>query len=183
MSTPDTPTWMVCQTCHLPLNSHRPADGVPVTYLHPLRADTIYNHDPAPVPRDEATHLILVCDFCSSPDVAWTYPTTTPIGRVTAIETHHETFTDRDTMRDHAIVGRATTGHEELRRDSFSPDWTACNPCAALIERYDANALASRVAKRLPERPPQGPIRRLYREFLRTKGPRSPIGPSTEIIP
>ncbi|GIG67729.1 hypothetical protein [Phytomonospora endophytica] len=100
------------------------------------------------------------------------------MGNMLAIETRRATEEDHDTMRDHTIRRHRTTGHEELRENRFSPDWTACDPCAKLIDRYDANALASRVAKLLPSHPPQNVLKKLYRDFLRKKQPKLPALPN-----
>ena len=168
MNHPDTPIWMVCQICTRPLNTFQPFNGGPTVHQHPTRPDPTYDHEPIPIPRDQAEHVVMECDFCSSPDVAWIYPTSTPMKNTLAIETSQTVEHDHETMRDHTIRRERMTGHEELRRNNFSPDWAACGPCSTLIDRYDAGALASRVSKLLPARPPQNLLRKFYRDFLRT---------------
>lgn len=65
-----------------------------------------------------------ICDFCSSPDVQWSYP-----------------------ARDFEV-----TGIPLARRAGSSGGWAACPVCHVLIERGDRVRLAHRSAKRMARR-------------------------------
>lgn len=85
-----------------------------------------------------------ICDFCSSPDVHWSYPCrdhqrTEHLGVVTLVG-------------DELVTGA-------LDLDHFSAGgWAACNPCHALIARSDRERLARRSAKRALRMAPGSPI-------------------------
>ena len=76
-----------------------------------------------------------VCDFCSAPDVQWSYPARDFIVREEGL-----------------VVG---IGESELTAKEFILDqgshggWAACPACSALVERGDRERLARRSAKRL----------------------------------
>lgn len=66
-----------------------------------------------------------ICDFCSSPDVAWRYPARTFAAYIVA-----------------GIVGESVG------------DWAACPACHALIESGQRSALADRSVRTLLEKQP-----------------------------
>lgn len=71
----------------------------------------------------------LECDFCSSPDVQWSYP-----------------------ARDHVShLGREYGLDFQL---GSTGGWTACPACHALIERGDRRRLATRSLRRLIRKEP-----------------------------
>jgi hypothetical protein len=78
-----------------------------------------------------------VCDFCSSPDVHWTFP---------ALD-----FISRERKLTAMAIGIDQPGidlqHVNLQSGSRG-GWTACNVCAALIRRGDRERLVRRSAKR-----------------------------------
>lgn len=103
-----------------------------------------------------------VCDFCSSPDVHWTYPCSDYANKA-------EQATAVGFQRDGSLAV------ESMVIDSFSSGgWACCNACHALIERGRRDKLARRSAKRLLRKNPDLPmslsnatehIRRLQDQF------------------
>lgn len=78
-----------------------------------------------------------ICDFCSSPDVHWTFPCR-----------DHSQGTEHFGALVIARDGSSTI--EKMDLDGFaSGGWAACNPCHALILRGDRVRLARRSAKRM----------------------------------
>jgi len=77
-----------------------------------------------------------ICDFCSVPDVHWTYPCRDHQGSETA-----EALT---------VGSDGKVSFEKMVIDGYSSGgWACCNACHALIERGDRERLATRSAKRL----------------------------------
>lgn len=78
-----------------------------------------------------------ICDFCSSPDVHWSYPARD--------FTHHRELAaltiDMRTLE--------TERHDIDLDAGSSGGWAACNVCHALIERGARERLARRSAKRM----------------------------------
>lgn len=78
-----------------------------------------------------------ICDFCSSPDVQWTYPC-----RDHARKTEHALAISVDQDGSLSV--------DEMSIDGFSSgNWAACPACHALIRRGDRDRLARRSAKRM----------------------------------
>jgi hypothetical protein len=156
----------VCSTCALPLNVFRPLDRPhDVRWQHARPAD----HPPRPVPRDQVDEVTQICDFCSATDVAWVYQTATELDHTLA----QPTFTGRDERRQIArywqIVRPEQGAPIDQQRHVYSPGWTACEPCAELIELRDMQRLITRVRRLHPDTvgaQPRSRLRDLYQPFF-----------------
>lgn len=103
-----------------------------------------------------------ICDFCSSPDVHWSFPC-----RDHKRETEH--IASLVQSRDGSLRV------EEMTLDGWQHGgWAACNPCHALILRGDRDRLAKRSAKRMMRKHPDmgfilsnltAHVRRLHDQF------------------
>jgi hypothetical protein len=102
-----------------------------------------------------------ICDFCSSPDVRWSYPC-----RDHNRQAHAEALIQRPD---------GSLRVEEMDIEGFSHGgWAACSACHALIQRGDRDRLARRSAKRMIRNNPDIPlvlsnatehVRRLHDQF------------------
>lgn len=79
-----------------------------------------------------------ICDFCSSPDVHWSFPAR-----------------DVVTQREFRATALTTTSvHSEMVRVEHGSrgGWAACNVCAALIKRGDRIRLTRRSARKIVQK-------------------------------
>lgn len=100
--------------------------GVIDWVAHP--AGRFFDHEPVPVRSDAAPDAeTLVCDICTSHDIAWVFPTRGEGGLLR--------FGDGPAMK-------------------FDDDtrWITCGPCADLIDRRDLRRLADRAVEAEPFR-------------------------------
>lgn len=86
-----------------------------------------------------------ICDFCSSPDVRWTFPCRghTAADNLDAVLQHRDGSVSVESME----VTRIADG-----------GWAACSACHALIQRGDRVRLARRSAKRMIRDHPDIPM-------------------------
>jgi hypothetical protein len=129
VTNPDTVARMACRTCGVPLNRYVDLDTGQVRYQHPagvVAEPAGHRPDPAPLDEVDARH---VCDFCSDERIAYTFHTT-PISAVT------------------------DTPHGQLV-EHYGTDWSACFPCAALLQARDLHGLHQRLRQ---AGPPLDPI-------------------------
>lgn len=168
----DTVPDMVCVTCLRPANRLT------------LRGKSWWGHSPSgddhevvAVPRAEMTKVEYRCDFCCVPGVpvTWAYYTNAELRQIAAIQTKTS-----EVERRQFSGNRFTGGWEnvkskpgvaiEKRHDVLARGWTACDPCAELIELRDVNRLATR-ARRLGPPPmgqaPHSHYRKLWEPFFR----------------
>lgn len=87
-----------------------------------------------------------ICDFCSSPDVRWTFP----CREHTSKPEHVEALIQR---RDASL----SVKRMDITATSFG-GWAACSACHALIQRGDRERLARRSAKRMIRDHPDIPM-------------------------
>lgn len=111
-----------CATCRAPLNQIVRSEYGQDTeiWLHPPGV-ALDNHAAVPVTGAEALHSAMVCDVCSTPQPAWSYPTNAYTAElVTGMPTRHITVTDADGA------------------------WAICGTCARLVEGRDIQSLVKR---------------------------------------
>lgn len=108
---------------------YQPVDRRDLSHMRGVPADRVcqIRH------RDLATYFryVALCDFCSSNEVTWLYPTEGVLLRPEGIVMHPD----------------GSTTSEKGRLIGSDPGWGACDPCAELVESGDADALARRSAK------------------------------------
>lgn len=139
---------LMCETCKRPLDVLTDLDGSMVGYAHASNISVGPHHYPIPVQRIDALASV-VCDFCSTPDGAWRYPT--------------QTFETED-------VNASENG------EPYGPitprsvgDWMACDVCHDDIEANRWDALAKRSLRGQPaflRREAMPRIRTLHRTFV-----------------
>lgn len=174
----------VCATCALPVVVFHPFDRPHETsWRHTQPAD----HPAQPVPRDEAGQVKQICDFCSAADIAWVYQTATQLDHTLAKPTLTGRTEHRQFARHWQTQRREQGTPIDQQRHVYSPGWTACQPCADLIELRDMQRLITRVRRQQPDTigaKPRGRLRDLYKPFFRsitgrTPQPASPTDPAT----
>lgn len=111
---------VACAECRAPLSRYTHPDGS-IEWIHtPLWRD--FDHDPNPVP---GTHLSggaeLVCDFCGSPQVRWSYTGSEII----------------------AVLAGGILPHH-----NFGTRWAGCEECDSFIRRRDITGLLADVRRR-----------------------------------
>lgn len=117
--TPAPPT-RFCKACRVPLETTvtPSAFGPRVTYGHPYLAD----HAPDPVPAEEVTSPVYVCDFCTDPHPVTTFPTT-----------------------EGAVMAPNAAGVQRHERaHNGESGWAACATCTNLVTNGKAAALCDR---------------------------------------
>lgn len=173
---------IACAHCHEPLNRHRPMDAPPgpesVTWRHGGRND--YDHEPVPVPMTDLEHVNHKCDFCSGPDVVWFYRTREELVAVVAEARYTDVEVRRRIGKRHEQVSNEMGVADDLSHNLMSATWTACEPCAELIEIPDVERLITRLRRLHPEhfgRPPRSFLRNFFAGFFATKIDRVPAPP------
>lgn len=96
-----------------------------------------------------------VCDFCSSPDVQWSYP-----ARSFRHERHLTAYAVD--LTDASIESQ----NIDLTAGSIG-NWAACPACHALIERQDRKRLVLRSAKRMLRKHPMQMTLRTAMDLIR----------------
>lgn len=181
----DTVPDMVCLMCLRPVN-RLTRKGVSWWGHSPLGDD----HEVVVAPRAEVVVVHNVCDFCCVPDepVVWAYYTHAEMESILA------TPTSTDEVERHRFSGnRFERGWENVTAkpgpaihrttNRFAAGWTACEPCAKLIELRDVERLVTR-ARRFGPHPMASRPRTLFRDiwqpFFRDISHRLPMGSAEE---
>src|SRR5262245_60743231 len=135
-----------CRTCGYALERLHGALGE--RWLH-MRADR-RDHAPDPAPIDEIEVVHTLCDFCSTPDPAWVYPTANVTTAEALIDLETVRLGDyRDQHNAARVVSRS--GEGSLHRN-LGDWWSACVDCAPFLEKKDLMGLLGRVVESLPGR-------------------------------
>lgn len=171
MSLPEPHERYTCGTCHAPLNrivrTERGRDTE--VWMHPPGV-ALDHHEPVPVTGQDALHSAMVCDICSTPRPAWSYPTNEYTAElVTGLPDRQVTVTDSDGA------------------------WAVCATCARLVEGRDIPNLVKRALALSPslrttaaQYPPahRAQVKTAMREmliaaygdfFAQINGPREPL--------
>jgi hypothetical protein len=169
---------VVCGVCSEPLNRFRRLDSDEVSWRHPLNAEK--DHEPHPIPRAEATTVVMYCDFCSVPDVVWSYGTGGEL-RSTVAARNFLAETERKRIAPEWEVVRHTEAPAtDLAQNVFSEHWAACARCAELIELRDIERLITHVRRtnEIYTSVPRRVLKQHFGQFFSAIGPRSEIAPS-----
>jgi hypothetical protein len=145
---------LYCRTCHRPLTPQLRAGSQPV-YHHAeqLRGGTV-DHPADPVPVTEIAAPVLECDFCSGPDPVWAYlgdDQHTHAKQVTAKVVSAGDYRDRH----HAARARRVETRHAFT-SAWGQRWSACQPCAVLVEARDLYGLIGRVVDAMPAKYTRG---------------------------
>ena len=151
---PDRGTRFGCAVCRRPLNRFD-LDGQ-VHWLHAGAGTGAADHPAQPVPADQITQLLQVCDFCCDPDPVWLYRTP-------------------------PLTLQLLTDDGELR-NQLGDRWLACGPCADLIDADDGRGLLHRAqtGPAAGANPPSAEVGAIQAAFLRSRRPgRDRLHPTT----
>lgn len=146
----DEPIAYYCRICRRALDVFRPnARGLPDSYLHPPKfGRPAPDHEPAPVPLTELADPILECDFCSADGTSWIY-TFANFGS-SGNEVIARRYVQADYEKHHTAARIRSVVTAPAQARLLGIDWSACEPCAELIEARDILGLVRRVVDGLP---------------------------------
>lgn len=141
---------MFCRTCRYALNALYSPTGQFLRYTHGHSKDHRETHTIDPVPLAEFPDAIQKCDFCAQPPAVFIYladdqfmTADRVVGTVRSAQDYHK-------RHNAARIQRLITNPDESVISAFSERWSACEPCAALVDKRDINALVSRVTDHFP---------------------------------
>ncbi|WP_143086463.1 hypothetical protein [Amycolatopsis saalfeldensis] len=172
---------MVCRTCYQPLNRFQFGNSSgSFEWCHPLDFSVEADHEPDPIPRADARHVVMVCDFCSGGGVRWSYPTIGEITTTTALLTHTDEEYRRRISRHWQVVSPKEGIAVDIATNRYSDRWAACDPCSDLIEARDLERLITRIRRLQQSRfgrvlSARNLLRAHLAEFWRLVRPREPI--------
>lgn len=169
------PPAMACAVCRCPLNIHSPYGSTRRTWVHP--AGITADHDPVPVPTNTLDGVTYRCDFCGDTTVAFLYSTTADTTAVVASPRFYDRTRNEQIGR-HTWVERSIDAPAaDISTLHSLGGWTACGPCAELIELRDCERLITRFRRRHPDlTPARKHLRATFTAFFAVIGPRAPIG-------
>lgn len=144
---------LYCRRCRRAVNTRTGPGGV--RYLHAIeaRGGTV-DHGPDPVMVTEIADPLIECDFCCAPDAVWIYRCAdqrTDVRKVTARVVDARDYRERH----HAARARRIETEHALTQ-AWGERWSACEPCAELIEARDLYGLIRRVVDAMPAKLTRG---------------------------
>lgn len=113
-------TWVICQTCRIPLNAFTAVDGGETEWLH-TRTWQEHDHEPVPIRAARKEAVDALCDFCgNTKKLPWVFTG------------------DRVQVRDGNTVS------------DYGLNWSCCADCAVFVDSQDLEGLFKHVYRVSP---------------------------------
>lgn len=170
------PGSMYCRTCRYALNAFVPEGSGVLTWKHQeeVRGQTV-DHPADPIPLSALPDAIQRCDFCSVVPAAFVYRAGNQVSR----HNFHTRVVGSQDHADRAYAAR-TIRHEKdgHQTQNWGENWTACQPCGALVEAGDLLGLIRRATEQMDAKLTnttkkllrvRGYLDEHFSEFLRTR--------------